>query len=192
LGLVGFYRFEGDVLDDSGYGNDGSLEGDASFVDDSVRGLVLGLDGVGDYVSTSLAVDHTLYNYTYLFWLKPLGSGGFYSLGVGGPGCEIDSGGRVYCTCADGDSGYSVHSLDLGEWSHVALSYHSDIEYDIYLDGVYESTAQMDEGNIGEFFIGSGFYPREFNGSVDNVRVYNKVLTQTEIQDIYDMERRGI
>ncbi len=50
ISLVGWWEFDGDATDSSGNGNDGTLGGDANFVDDDERELVLKVDGDGDYV----------------------------------------------------------------------------------------------------------------------------------------------
>ena len=48
--LVGWWKLDGDVLDSSGNGRDGTLMGDAHFIL-GVYGQALAFDGSGDYVN---------------------------------------------------------------------------------------------------------------------------------------------
>jgi len=55
--LVGYWKFDGDGVDASGNGLDGTLEGDAHFVE-GYSGQAIALDGDGDYYCYSMGSDH--------------------------------------------------------------------------------------------------------------------------------------
>jgi len=49
--LAGWWKFDGDAVDSSGNGRDGTLVGDAQLVSDGILAGALSLDGDGDYVT---------------------------------------------------------------------------------------------------------------------------------------------
>ena len=65
------------VTDLSGNGNDGTLGGAPTWVDDAVHGAVLSFDGNNDYIATDVRIPHmTLENgFTWVFWCKQAGDG---------------------------------------------------------------------------------------------------------------------
>ena len=81
------------------------------------------------------------------------------------------------------------------QWHHVAGVYDGSNAY-IYIDGGLDSNSVACSGNMAtnnwDVYIGEnsetldgGTIAREWNGLIDDVRVYNYALTQTEVNDIY-------
>jgi hypothetical protein len=79
-------------------------------------------------------------------------------------------------------------TIRTGDWVHVAATYNSsDGVCKIYIDGTEKTTTKFTAGsgainnNGHEFFIGlteeEGSYVHRFDGLIDDVRVYNTVLT---------------
>ena len=92
------------------------------------------------------------------------------------------------------DVAESTNAVPIGTWTHIAMVHESDNSVTFYINGQVDSnhlaksfgsatTANM---NIGRRT--GGFAP--FNGSMDDVRVYNAALRGTEIQEI--MQYPGI
>ncbi|MDA3802876.1 MAG: LamG domain-containing protein [Patescibacteria group bacterium] len=81
-------------------------------------------------------------------------------------------------------------TISSGSWYHVFLLYDGSGNYKIYLNGSLDSAwpnlgTSDDLGAvryIGMFTGGS----RYFNGSIDDVRIYNRALSESEIQSLYD------
>ncbi|MFI6637790.1 LamG-like jellyroll fold domain-containing protein [Nonomuraea fuscirosea] len=75
--------------------------------------------------------------------------------------------------------------LPLNQWSHLATTYDGDTMH-LYVNGVHISQASitgdvLDDG--GPLRIGSNNFYREFySGLIDEVRIYNRVQTESEIQ----------
>lgn len=82
-----------------------------------------------------------------------------------------------------------------GNWHHVTATADRGNEMRIYIDGVLiNSTPEITVGNIDSTWnlsIGAMYNPpnvwHEFNGSLDDVRIYNRVLTPDEITGLYNL-----
>jgi hypothetical protein len=86
---------------------------------------------------------------------------------------------------------YSTTVRSLNVWYHVAGVYNASAQtLDIYVNGVLDNgtlsgtipASQINSAvnvNIGRRSGGSGYY---FNGVIDDVRIYNRALSQAEIQ----------
>lgn len=81
-------------------------------------------------------------------------------------------------------------------WTHVAASW-DGARIRIYVDGVLRNTSadfsgeQLigfggGEGYIGKYQANTGY---EFSGAIDDVRVYSRVLSASEITDLYQFEQ---
>lgn len=69
----------------------------------------------------------------------------------------------------------------------------------VYLNGTLDSTAILPTGNInvsaGGFILGreqdcvGGCFsqPQDFNGVIDEVRIYNRILSTSEINELYNL-----
>ena len=93
----------------------------------------------------------------------------------------------------------SDKGLDTKKWQHVALTYNAETsEYVIYVNGKVQSSGTKYLGNINilgngsdrDFLIGKSYDDnRWFEGNMSEVRVWNVVRTQKEIQDnIYTVD----
>jgi hypothetical protein len=95
--------------------------------------------------------------------------------------------GRYHLTLGDSPSGYldSGQVAAVGRWQHVAATYDGSIAR-IYVDGVQTASTPF-SGNVGNsnaWRIGAygGTPTGLFDGLIDNVRIYDRALTATEIQ----------
>jgi hypothetical protein len=82
--------------------------------------------------------------------------------------------------------------IEAGQWYHVAGTLDAGGESKIYIDGILDNSAA---GNAKEYIIGPaniGGYQnnsRLFNGMIDDVRIYNHILSEVEIQEILKQEQ---
>ncbi len=94
----------------------------------------------------------------------------------------------------------SKSKVTLNEWTHIALvrdNGSKDIK--IYVNGKLETinsyTIEPSTSNSEKLIIGSGKYysdtVEDFQGSIDEVKIYNLILSDDEIYDIYSRERNG-
>jgi len=84
-------------------------------------------------------------------------------------------------------------NIPINDWCQVSVV-RVGINFSIYINGVLMSTAQtsviVDHSNSFDFMIGArNAYPQGylsfFNGLIDEVRVYNRELSATEIRQLY-------
>ncbi|MGD8499817.1 MAG: LamG domain-containing protein [Phycisphaerales bacterium] len=194
--LVGWWKLdEGSgttALDWSGYDNHATFVGDPEWVDGIIDGA-LELSG-NDFVRMdSVADDIPSNDMSMGAWVK------FTSAGEEGILCvNTGGGGNVILMEHDGpqigmwESSYEVWSgvaLDDGEWHHVMYTRSGSVG-SLYTDGVLRGThtaeftlSSSDRWSIGQEWDSGG--PSEFLvGTVDDARVYKKVLTQAEIIEV--------
>jgi hypothetical protein len=87
-------------------------------------------------------------------------------------------------------------TLNDNTWHHIAMSFNSGVNNGtlIYIDGVLKLTTTITVLNqVHPFTIGSSVdpYGQFFTGSIDDVRVWNVIRTQTEIQENMNNELIG-
>ncbi|MEA3225427.1 MAG: LamG domain-containing protein [Planctomycetota bacterium] len=194
-GLVAWYRFDGDASDSSGNNLHGTEMGDPTY-EPGVFGQSISLDGDGDYVDCGLAPEFDITEFiTFTYWIKVVafdrgwntvisrGDDSWRSSRAGTNNyMEAAVGGTV------GNYTYGVTPVDDGEWHHVGWVYDGTMNY-LYLDGEVDAT----EENSGQITVSS--YPlyigdnsqatgRFWNGLIDDVMIYNRALTQEEVQRI--------
>lgn len=97
---------------------------------------------------------------------------------------------------ADIYTDFTVPQMYPEEWHYLAFVAHGDGTVSMYFDGVLISTESGAHGNYGstDFIIGrtvqGGNDTRvktNFNGSIDDVRIYNRALSASEITTLYNM-----
>jgi len=191
------------VHDRSLYGNHGTIY-EASWVDGKI-GKALSFDGVDDYVevlhSPSLNITDVI---TAMCWIKTTASypAGFHigviqKMDFGAPyhGKELGITNNHIYFHAGGF--YAVNILDGalvindGVWHHVVGGYDGANSF-IYIDGSLDvsepRTNNLDdnEENLDLARAYSEAPSHYFNGVIDEVRVYNRVLTAEEILRLYN------
>lgn len=201
-GLVAAYNFdEGSgtsLTDRSGTGNTGTITGPTWDVNGKF-GKALSFDGVNDYVNIadSNSLDFTT-GMTLEAWVKPT------ALGTGGNAWRTvlfkqNGSGMTYALYANQNSGRPVGQVNIGSeknatgtsqltlntWTHLTTTY-DGANLRLYVNGTLVSTTAV-TGSIpvttGSLRIGgNGVWPEWFKGSIDNIRLYNRALSASEIQ----------
>jgi gliding motility-associated-like protein len=88
--------------------------------------------------------------------------------------------------------GPSVQNFNLNTWHHLTTTIDND-SIKIYINGVldkaYFKGFATNYSNIDSIIIAnsgnSAFSQRWFNGALDDIKMYNRVLSATEVQDLY-------
>jgi len=198
--LVGWWQFDGDILDASGNGRDGSLVGDAQLVDNGLFGGAVALDGSGDYVNIDGykgigAVDGVQQPFTVANWFKTTGNAEMVTWGDNPGGQRLSwriDGGSLRTEHGSGNLRGNTAVND-GEWHHGALVVNEGANLRVpntllYVDGVEDSTFSGSDNtyNLGsrtDVSIGrrATSNDRFFNGLIDDVRIYDRALAAEEI-----------
>lgn len=196
-GLVSRYTFDVDASDSVGT-NDGTLTGGASIADNGSRGKVLLLDGVDDYVSLpagGLAAGRS--ELTLSLWVKPdewVGSNTIYDEYANTEWWQFTIRQDQFITrdTSTGTTGSRDNDLSMptvpttGSWHHLAFVYSGTGGTKvIYYDGVVHATTSTSIDTLTSDRTGAAIgYPCDgnyYDGMIDDVRLYNRVLTTTEI-----------
>ena len=91
----------------------------------------------------------------------------------------------------DGGTAVSTTSVEDGSWHHVVCTY-DGAKVKVYVDGRFEAeTSNTDGIASNDEPLQIGFDPfvvqdRHFSGLIDEVRIYNRALSDAEIKAIYD------
>jgi len=203
--LVAHYKFEGvgDFNNTAPSATSvGTPEGNAQVIWDDDRGsYVLSLDGDGDYVNCGNEdIGQIGTAITVAAWIKTnslsssdtvIGKGWAWRLNGGSDGNMRF---QVSNTQPAGSMATGSTNVNDGQWHHVAGTY-DGTEYNVYVDGMLdghmEATGSIDTWDGYWFCIGAHFKktdtrdPRYFwHGLIDDVRVYDGVLSEAEIGEI--------
>ncbi len=214
-GLISYWSFdddtiEGDVVEDIWGENDGTIMGDPQTVKGKIA-QALEFDGSGDYIL--VPADPSLSSFTDQLtleaWVNTSSSAArqavinnrtdppWYLL-------NIDPG-YLMLSIHDGSSALDVKppepSVFDGEWHHLVatMDNSSDNGGKIYFDGdlMSDQSVNAPSSAIGPFEVprelGIGGKPdgsNLFNGIIDDVRIYNRVLSEEEIR--HNMDAKGL
>lgn len=208
-GLVGYWPMnEGagtKTNDSSGYGNTGTFNGGTWI--NGKRSKALSFNGSSDYIVVPGTINNFLNTsaITVSAWVKANGSSfaqdtGFVTEGFMGDGNVrfgligyMDTGGSSTKVAAGFYNGSwrvvnQTGSFSFNQWVHLVGTYDGSI-IRLYINGVQDNSTNYvgslplgnEEWRIGRRWD-TGTY---LNGSIDDVRIYNRVLSQSEIQDLY-------
>jgi hypothetical protein len=198
--LVGDYRFDGNALDQSGFGNHGTVQGVVLAPDRDGNPLsAYAFDGVDDVI---VVPGHPSLDYqeamTVAFWMQPDALPNRESFLISHGSWQnrwkvsIISDRRLRWTIK---SRTAVKDLDSDRVLVQDSLYHAAVTYGeggmrIYLDGRLESeTTSIGpialtaiDLTIGQMVPGDTQW--NYSGVIDDVRIYNRVLAEAEIQEL--------
>jgi hypothetical protein len=186
-------------IDVSGNGHDATVGSGAPTLaaGDTGQGQALLLDG-NDYLSVA---DHTDLDITGAITVVARAKVNTFNTSWQAIVCKGDSAWRLHRhssdnTVAFGTAGLSnidlqsATSINDGQWHHIAGVYDGSANKYVYLDGVEDATIGA-TGSISanNFALGIGDntenLTRGWIGLIDDVRVYNRALSPSEIADLY-------
>ncbi|MGV8152520.1 MAG: LamG-like jellyroll fold domain-containing protein, partial [Candidatus Nanoarchaeia archaeon] len=210
--LVTWWRMDetnssGDIIDYFGLNNASAL-GDSMQTDEGYFGKGFRFDGTGDYSVVGDKANLELVNGTISLWVYPVGyrdAGGFVSKSIGGGvGSMVWTAGFEYTASTPSGkprfylgNGTAIlgltmlSSIPLNTWSNMVFwwngSYMS-IYYNGVLNRTQAQTLQVNTTNtfpveIGRQFAGANFL---FNGTIDDIMIFNRPLTADEIVALYN------
>jgi hypothetical protein len=205
--LVSWWPADGDALDIVS-GNNGSLQNGATFAPGRVA-QAFSMDGVDDYVQFGDILDGLNGGFTLDAWIQTTATVGnkaiiakYWTTGsswvvrtnendprkvdftVCSPSCESLEGHAVQLV--------SASDINDGAWHFIAATFDGATQR-LYVDGVLEASATntnpawTDNHHfcIGSFCDSSGNSFSTFGGLIDEVEIYNRALSASEIQAIF-------
>ncbi|MBN1787601.1 MAG: right-handed parallel beta-helix repeat-containing protein [Sedimentisphaerales bacterium] len=205
--LVGWWKFDegsGTTVNDSaGNPSNGTVNGGANWVVGKINSA-LNFDGSNDDIiipdnDDSLDMDNQI---TIAAWVKPNNFSNYYYVLVkrttAFPGnyefrlSQIS--GLLQLIHQTGASTYTTYTstsaLTTGAWQHVAITLKEGDSVNFYINGTLAGTLPQTEifgiANNEPLRIGSRNGAYWFNGDLDDVRVYNRALSDTEVGQLYN------
>ena len=192
------YKFTQDLdpiaLDTSGSGNNGTITG-ASWTSDGKVGPGMSFDGNGDKISTS-PITEISNIITISLWAKIskyVANTRLISNANPAPpyqGFEIRTAGNKFGFWGGGSSWLNaVSTINLNEWYYITTTCDNNTKNtSIYINGIYEASLLQDCKLYYSDDINIGARANEdyyFNGTIDEVNIWSRVLNETEILDLY-------
>jgi hypothetical protein len=198
--IVGFWAFDGDATDSSGNGNDGTVSG-ATYVP-GVNGSAVDFNSAGDYVRVDY--DNTLDltdAFTFSSWVYPRSYGWNTVYGR-----ILDKGSDAYLFYLLNDSSQEAFAtylgqrypsnnniIELNKWQHISVTFNSSLssnQIKFYLNGLPAGTATRStdtNANTNPLYIGNrAAGGRTFDGLMDEVKIWNRDLTASEINNEFN------
>ncbi len=195
-GLVAYYALEENVEDSSGNENHGTVVGGPVYVEGQV-GSALEFDGTGaQYVDLgTLNPSAATGQLSLSLWVHWNGLNGQYQ-GLIGKRDSWAANDMMWQIEANIDTGvirFQREGLDLpadsalpvGEWTHVAVAF-DGARATMYFDGAVVGEGDFSLGTdpgaatqFGAAVVGGG---NPFNGALDEIRIYDRVLSSFEIR----------
>ena len=196
-GLVAYYPFNGNANDESGNGNDGTVSGATLTTDrfgNPSTAYSFGGPESQDEIILKYEIPATTEDGSWSVWAKPnhsewsgavLGQSDhtvgylfyFYHSGRMYAGAGEDNITQVY---------WDSYTPDMaGQWNHLLLT-KSGSTLTLYVNGVNQGQRTMSQITpIASIGIGQGD-PYRFDGSIDEVRIYNRALSADEIGQLFN------
>ena len=196
---VAAYSFDagsGTVLTDvSGKGNNGTISG-ATWTSAGKSGGALTFDGVNDLVTIADASSLDLTNgMTLEAWVRPTATGSWRTVLT-----KEQPGNLVYGLFSDSDTAQSAGIVSVGPlqdivratsapaasaWAHLATTYDGASQR-IYVNGALVASRPLTgsmPNSTGPLQLGGNtIWAEWFQGQIDDVRVYNRALSASELQ----------
>ncbi len=211
-GLVGYWTADGKTIngtsmtDASGNGNTGTLVATPVPAIGKI-GQALAFNGSSQYVTlpnlgASVSGGSPRSISAWIYPTSAAGNISVFSYGSNSFGTEL---GLLYnihtkdiYIYSNGNDWYTADNVvPLNQWSHVVFAYDggttSNSTLHVYINGIAYTLTQSGTNiainttnsnyTIGNYYLGSGYFP----GSLDDVRVYNRALSASEVKQLYQM-----
>jgi hypothetical protein len=205
-GLVAYYPFNGNANDESGNGNNGTVQGNVVLTTDRFGKVNKAYDFPGiafNYIQVPDASSLHISIFTLNAWI--------YTTTDYGSGQVIQKGRDIvnghyglYTTSVGGTNLYSgvngttgIPQPSTGEWHMISGSV-SGNKARFYLDGKF-----MKDTSLSNSFVCSGTEPLAigmhyfagvpsgwtypYKGKIDDIRIYNRALSENEISNLYNL-----
>jgi len=211
LNPVAWYKGDGNALDSGVNGLNGTWSGTPAYTN-GVNGQAFAINGGSAYVDcgnpAALQITNAI---TLEVWFRPNGTTAAIStiIGKGVLAGDQRAYGMTFAasslvpqlrvfpsgTTTGGNILSAAGALPVGAWSHVVCTFQPSTRMAIYTNGVLsaETTTGVPAGifnSSATAAIGTGLdyggAGRQPNGQIDDARIYNRALTQSEITQLYN------
>jgi hypothetical protein len=191
-GLVGWWPFNGNANDESGNGNNGVVNG-ATLTEDrnGAPNAAYSFDGVNDFIVTNEINFGSNGDYSISVWAKinvAYSSGAPQHYLV----ANATTMNGAYLNTDANQNQFGCNSIftsnTLGEWHHFLGVKQNEI-FSLIIDNINVGSTQGCMSNLVDgnpIYFGNSSVNTEFtNGFIDDIAIYNRALTEQEIQNLY-------
>ncbi len=207
-GLVGWWPFSGNANDESGNGNNGSVNG-ATLTSDRFGNLnaAYSFDGNDSILISNL---NTQINWSISSWFRspisnnfgyqnlfgfgnqPISSFGLPGFGLTGLNQQLPCtnllANKIYISDASTECNSSnfISNYQTNTWYHIAII-RQGTSYSVFQDGVSVWTGTMNSITLNKLKVGARLTNfLNYNGKIDDIGIWNRALTQQEITNLYN------
>lgn len=208
--LVAYYPFNGNANDESGNGNNGTVNGAILSTDRfGNANNAYSFNGANNFISVADNPELFSDELTLSWWYKvPEYSGTRVVIGWVNGGNRYQqffSGNSLayfngyYNSCCCFNPTY-INMTAVNQWQHVAVAYKKTNTNEsvtrLYINGELKQTdnhaAAITYQPGATFFIGKTHDGGYFNGELDDIRIYNNAMTDAQVQQLYNAESTGM
>lgn len=206
-GLVAYYPFNGNGNDASGHGNNLTVVGTGGFVSGNLGGAI-NFDGKTNYCYTASRLVSSN-PFTWSCWVKITSKTNpficfmeqtttssqvspFLSCSINTNTSTLTYSLYTYSGTAQNLTS-TTNNLNTNQWVQlVGVSDASGIK-SIYVNGLLEGTssAQLFGQTLNHFSLGTFYGSPQYPYQLDEVRVYNRALSSSEVAQLYSIESSG-
>lgn len=201
-GAVSRYTFDGDVTTDSWGTNTLTDNTSAGTTTDAIRGDAKSFDGTDDYMDIGASLGFGSGDFSISAWFNTDSGNARGVSNYDGANAHFDAGvkggkARIYLRDSNDNQMNPVGNTTINNqnWYHVVGMRNGDTAK-IYVNGVLESTST--NSSVGSIDSGSNAYIASdpngtsyFSGDIDDLRIYDRALSDREVFDLYRWGARG-
>ncbi len=188
-GLVSYFNFDDNLTDQVGTTPNGTNNGSAAFIEGKAE-KAISLSGSGQYIEFPRKTFRSGNNISVSVWFKRTGSAGLYFIMCNDFGAFTHADGYAGMAISVPDTQNAHGTINKNEWTHLAGTY-DGTNIRTYINGVLKETKPW-PGTISgvDENLKVGMFSNEYwSGAVDDLFIYNKVLSQSEVDQLYNYHK---
>lgn len=205
--VLAYYKFNGNTTDSSGNGYNATAKNSPSLTTDRISqsNKAYSFDGVDDYMEVPTLFTSSPSQLSTEIWTKRNGNAGTVLFYHGDNGeFNISSTSTVTSFNIKLTNGEWISvgtgALSSTDWSHVVAVWKKGDSMKIYVNGVLKATTSLTAKDFYLYDPGANYAASvgvvnrsstysKFSGYIDNIKVYNTALTDSQITEIYNTTR---
>ncbi len=195
-GLISYFNFDDNLKDQQSYSNDGVFSGSAIAYIPGKYGKALLFNGINQFVNFKSNAPIISNQISVSYWVNSNDPGLKYPIyfqqqNGGSFGFAIKDKLIGFFLALPGFDGYFDSSFQMNSWYHIVGVY-DGTSIKFYLNGTFKGSI-LYTGNTQftgfDDFLQIG-YDLDFywKGSIDELRIYNRALTQEEVTQLYNLK----
>lgn len=189
--LVAYYNFENNINDQSQNSNNLKASNSSNIsYEKGIIGKAYSFNGIDNQLSTISPTGLASSNGTVSYWVKTTSTETRTLLILGDDSVDFDT---YYNSTGFYINGKQAkHNLSNaiadGSWKHIVVTFENDNTTKYYLNGILQNTFTNDNLDLGSHIF-LGHWKNKFLNAdlLDEVKIYNRVLNQSDILELYNL-----